>query len=363
MSTVKIALVGDIMCGDEFWNTGFGVRSQIDRYGYDYLDPEIVRLLQSHDAVIGNVETVLSSKGEKTGSMRSMYMRGRPSSAELLRKWGLTAANVATNHILEHGIEAARDTAANLKKAGIAVSGSGHDDSFISGIEPVITKAGTLEIALIGACLRKEKYAFNGGGTVEELLSKVREAAAPGRIVVVSLHWGNEYIDRPALWQKKLSSRIIEAGAHIIAGHHPHVVQGVHYDGKALTAYSLGNFIFGGTFSDTSWSMVLSVEFSRDGISGYEIYPIINDAENRPASASGNERVRLHEEIKRRNRLTERPENEWETESSYSHSVELLDRESRKDLWRALLKNLLRINPLFWPQIFWRPFKRRLGRW
>ena len=98
---IKLAFVGDIMCGDSFSLMGKGAATMIDRYGVDFLPAEIVDVFKSHDMVMGNIECVLSDAGRKENSLRKRHMRGRSETAKLLADWGLTVANVANNHILE----------------------------------------------------------------------------------------------------------------------------------------------------------------------------------------------------------------------------------------------------------------------
>jgi hypothetical protein len=67
--------------------------------------------------------------------------------------------------------------------------------------------------------------------------------AAKHDLVVVLLHWGKEYADDPGGWRRVLARRLIDAGAHLVIGHHPHVLQGIERHRGGLIAYSLGNFL------------------------------------------------------------------------------------------------------------------------
>jgi len=254
------------MCGDSFYALGHGVSSSLKRLKGEFLRPEIVDFLRSYDMVFGNVECALSDVGRSDLSLRSIQMRGRPECAGYLAEWGVTVANVANNHILEHGYEAACDTVKQLHKAGIKTIGSGRDGTFQEGIQVAQVEHAGQTISLIGICFRQEKYAFNGGADLAATIETIKTLSDDNRLVIVSAHWGDEFIDRPSIEQKRIAQEFINAGATLIIGHHPHVVQGIENLGGRLVAYSLGNFIFDSFLEDTRWSIILSVEItgSRD---------------------------------------------------------------------------------------------------
>lgn len=93
--------------------------------------------------------------------------------------------------------------------------------------------------------------------------------------LIVSLHWGNEYLPQAEKWRLDLAHQLVDAGADIIHGHHPHVWQGVEdYQGKKIY-YSLGNFIFDQSWSwETSHTNIIRLTLSRDSILNEEITPI-----------------------------------------------------------------------------------------
>lgn len=339
----------------------------LDRYGADFLPEETVRLLRSHDLVCGNIECVLSDVGRREYSLRRLHMRGRPHTAALLAQWGFTVGNVANNHILEQGLPAAADTVVQLKKAGLAVIGCGQSEDFRKGPPRFIR----MELSgqgfyLAGICLRQERYAFEGDGTLEEILNEVKRLRSrePSAIVILSIHWGEELIEYPSLMQRQLADRFEEAGVHLVIGHHPHVVQGIDARKETLAAYSLGNFIFDSFSERTSWSVLLSVETEGGRICGWRAIPIVRGEDFRPFPASGEDKELYEREIARRNRLAgESIENPSAYEASYRQRVQELCRESRRNLRRRLWKRFFRFRPIFWPQILLRPIQRRLGIW
>jgi poly-gamma-glutamate capsule biosynthesis protein CapA/YwtB (metallophosphatase superfamily) len=363
---VRLAFVGDIMCGDSFSLIGRGAAAMIDRWGGRFVDEAIVDSLRGHDLALGNIECVLSDAGRKENSLRRLHMRGRPQTCGLLADWGLTVANVANNHILEQGPEAAEDTVLNLKLAGLDVIGAGADGRFGRGLSFIRKKIKDTVFYLSGVCLRREQYAYDGGADVTNVVSAVEKlrAAQPDAVIVLSVHWGNEYIEYPSLEQRWIARQLARAGAKLIIGHHPHVVQGVDQINGTLVAYSLGNFIFDGFSRATGWSMILSVSVCDGKIDSVETLPIERKSDFRPALAVGLRYSEYLAEIARRNALcSEMPSDPTAWERDYRQKVRLLCQDSRKLLWRSLAGRFFRFRPVFWPQLLFRPLQRRLGAW
>lgn len=363
MRTARIACIGDVMCGDQFMKLGRGAGSNIDKYGPDFLPREVVAVFRAHDAVLCNVECVLSDVGRREYSLRSLQMRGRPGTAKYLAQWGITAAHLANNHILEHGVEAARDTARNLEEAGIRVVGAGPNGSFDAGVTATRMRVSQVPLSIVGACFHSGRYAFRPA-TFEQVLERVGAEARQGQVVIVSAHWGEELIDRPNLWQQQAARDLIGAGAKLVAGHHAHVFQGLYADRGSLVAYSLGNFLFDGESDLTKWSAILSVSIGEEGVLEWKAIPVRAGQDCRPTLASGEEQAALEREIARRcDLVAEMPQEPEVYEQLYSRELKLLDGASRRQMWRAFLKDWRRHRPLFLPQALLRPVRRRLGIW
>ena len=362
MSKIKIACVGDIMCGDSFYALGQGVRSALDRHGGDFLPDKIVDVLHGHELVLCNVECVLSDIGRKENNMRRLHMRGRPEAAEWLAQWGITVANVANNHILEQGVGAAVDTVRQLQSAGIKTVGAGEKECFQSGIGTVTLTFGDQSVTILGACFHSGKYALSS--ELNEVLSLIRAEARRGNMVIVSVHWGDELIDRPSIWQRQVAREFVNTGASLIAGHHPHVVQGLDSCDSALTAYSLGNFIFDGFLEATGWSVILSVTISGKKVIKWETIPILRGEDYRPTLARGERKDEIQREITRRCNLSKQEiVNSKEYEIRYISELRSLEAESRHRLWWYVAKRFVSYRTIFWPQFLARPIQRRTGLW
>lgn len=358
-----MAFVGDVMLGDSFFALGQGVASSVDKYDAGFLKDEILAKFAEHDLVFCNVESVLSDIGRRSWSLRARHMRGRPRSADLLARWGIKVANVANNHIFEQSFPAAIDTVENLQRAGVGVVGCGGEKKFKGDGEPLVLDCGSQNIAVLGLCLRQEKYAFSGDMVVEHAEKVVSDCAAKNQAVVILIHWGDEFMDRPRLEQRNLAKKFIDQGACLVIGHHPHVVQGVEQIGDGLVAYSLGDFIFDGITDDSKWSFILSVEIFGRKVKSWRCIPVVRDEEHRPLFACGERHKSIESEIDRRCRLLKESVFDQKYEKAYVVERERLNSQARRRLYRVLAKRFLSFNPAFWPQILWRPVQRRIGKW
>jgi poly-gamma-glutamate synthesis protein (capsule biosynthesis protein) len=358
---LKIACIGDVMCGDSFYTLGQGVASALDRFGKKFLQDEIVDVFHNHDLVLCNVECVLSDIDRKENSLRRLHMRGRPQAAEHLAHWGITVAHTANNHILEQGLGAAVDTVQKLQSAGIKTVGAGKNGCFQSGIEAINVALGKQLVTIVGACFHKGKYAFTSN--LNEVLTSIETEANKENLVIVSVHWGDELMDRPSIWQKQAAQEFISAGASLVIGHHPHVVQGIGMVNRGLVAYSLGNFIFDSFLDDCAWSIVLSVTISDKTIVDWEYLPIKKNSDHRPSIATGKYKEDIQKEVERRCKLLNGEFPPQQYTDKYKSEFQTLDAQARRTLRREILRQILDIKPVYWPQILWRPIQRRVGKW
>ncbi|GAG31325.1 unnamed protein product, partial [marine sediment metagenome] len=131
----------------------------------------------------------------------------------------------------------------------------------------------------------------------KRMVAAVRAARQRADVVVVSCHWGIEYTPYPNASQQELAQTLVDAGAALIIGHHPHVVQSLGYRQGAFTAYSLGNFVFDQGFSEeTSQGLVLRCLLDASGVKMVEFLPVrITDCQ--PALMSPEDGASLLERI------------------------------------------------------------------
>jgi len=351
------------MFADSFYAIGNGVAASLKKYGTRFLRSEIVEYLSGHDIVFCNLECVLSNINKKTSRLRSLHMRANPKAACYLANWSITVVNVANNHILEHGRDCAVDTVNRLRSAGIKIVGAGRKGTFERGLQRAELVINNQTVTVLAICLLKEKYAFDGGAKLNEFLREVHSLSGQNKFTIVSVHWGDELIDRPGALQLDIGQQFLNAGANLVIGHHPHVPQGVEHRDGGLIAYSLGNFIFDSFLKDTNWSYILTVRVSGKEITEWNCIPVEKDDDHRPRFAEGKKKYQLEQEIRRRCELLNSKTASVLYEQKYYSDFKALDLSARYKLWLHLLKKMPEVNFVFWPQILLRPLQRRLGLW
>ena len=203
-----------------------------------------------------------------------------PESSETLRSAGFDLLSLANNHTLDAGVPGLLETSSRLKASGIEPLGVDPD--------PTIHKANGLRIAFMALNL------VPGGidSDIGEAEDMMRAARALADVVIVSVHWGLEYHLEPSLAQERMAHQLSQAGADLVLGHHPHVVQPLEIvrQGEAdsqrdtLVAYSLGNFVFDQFDERTRQGLALRVFVDQKGLRAVQALPV--EAGTRPRLAS-----------------------------------------------------------------------------
>lgn len=223
---IRILTVGDTMLGR---SVGIAYASGIDLFAPFRNAKE--ELLASSDIVIANLEGPITNT--KECQQKEIVFSFDPSVARMLAENGITHVSLANNHSFDcfgHGLS---DTKKYLSEAGVVYVGGG-----------AVSESATTTV------VRGKKIAIMGiDRTIDSTKSEVvfehvQNLAQTHEYVIVEVHWGNEYELIESEDQKILAHGLIEAGANVVVGHHPHVVQPIEfYNGKPIF-YSLGNFIF-----------------------------------------------------------------------------------------------------------------------
>lgn len=243
--TPKLTLVavGDLQLGDSPTTVGYGFYSRYRGRPLDVLFDEVRPLMDGADILFGNLETTLVPADPGEPSRASLQLRGEPEFAKALRRTGFTVLNVANNHAVQHGSQTFHSTIATLRDAGIACCGIRGTDGWTT--EPVMLQQGA--VGILGYCLRPRQYGPEvppyAEGSRDEICRDVRRLRESSVTVVVSLHWGEEFVTMPSKDEISLAHAIIDAGAVLLLGHHPHVIRPVERYGHGTIVYSLGNFL------------------------------------------------------------------------------------------------------------------------
>lgn len=345
---ITLMAVGDIMLGDHPICIGHGVSATIEKRGPTFPFLNVASILRSGDIVFGNLEAVLSNKAVNKKSLSSIQMRASPYAVEGLTSAGFNILSLANNHILEHGEEALLETTSILPQHNIKYVGV--DSNITKAREPLIIDVKSISIAFLAYCLIPDRTAYISIDDPGEICLDVRKAKSQADIVVVSLHWGNEYVEKPSPFQIKLAHQIIDSGANVILGHHPHVLQGVESYKSGIIAYSLGNFIFDMIFlGETRNSAVLECRLSKEGVMGCRVLPVYIDDQYVPylLQGEGGEALlmkldKLSSELKEENLA-----NYEEKEREYKKEVGVLRKRASRMMARYFISNIHRYPPRF----------------
>jgi Putative enzyme of poly-gamma-glutamate biosynthesis (capsule formation) len=279
-----LAAAGDIQVGEAQAAEIIAGRSSLE----SLIAPEVLARIRGADFAVANLESPVSGRGEPNPKKRYQF-RMPPGSSSMLRDAGFDLVLLANNHGFDYGPEAFDDTLRDLEAAGLLEVGAGRDAAEAQAARVFDAKGGQ-KLAFVGlAFYPNERYGFTLGDAAagpgrpgiavdeEAALAAVRAAAAAGATVVVMAHGGTEYQTRPSAAAVSLYDRLAEAGAALVLGGHPHLLQGCAARNGGLIEYSLGNFVF--TYEEepkSAWKSGL-VDFLIYGgkARGVRLFPIV----------------------------------------------------------------------------------------
>ena len=238
----------------------------------------LLHVLDAADLALGNLEVPLTDVDNPQRA--DIVLRGDPALIPDVAALGLHAVSLANNHCGDHGWPALRALADALEQAGVRALGIGRDRD--EAFAPHLLHAGGLDVAVVTAtCVGLDRYLATAGhpgmagvrvattyepdaarlawepatppsihtevdgGDEARLLQAVRRGRELAPMVVVLMHWGVSWADRPERYQHELGRRLVEAGASAVLGCHSHTVQGVEVHDGAPIFHGLGSFVFG----------------------------------------------------------------------------------------------------------------------
>ncbi len=267
----ELLFVGDIMLSR-------GVEYYIQKVGggdYRYPFAKISDELRAADLLVGNLENPISSRGKNQGSAYSF--RANPKALDGLSFAGFDVLSLANNHMWDYGTEALEDTVGFLGEWGMKGVGAG--GNYAEANSPVFaelpdgTRIAFFSFTNLMPRSLEATETRPGLSQFEPELIKERIFGVQNQadIVVVLPHWGEEYETSANEFQKRFARELVNAGADLVVGHHPHVVQEVELWKQGWIAYSLGNFVFDQRFSDdTKQGLILRVKVQDRKIASVE---------------------------------------------------------------------------------------------
>ncbi len=275
----SLIFVGDIMVAE--------TPGELIARGEDPFQP-FAALLSSHDVRIGNLECVVATTG--TAEEKPYTFRADPRTLPVLKRH-FDAVSLANNHSGDFGKAAFAEQLALMDTAGLPYFGGGRDAT--AAHAPWIVERNGVRIALLGyvefkprsfeADASRPGVAWSGedDDVIEDIIAARRVHRAD--IVIPFMHWGWEDEPDPSPRLRAFARHMIDAGADMVVGGHPHVTQGAeYYRGKPII-YSLGNFLFNGfdtPATTTGW--VLSARVDRTGVVDWRTHVARLDANGVP---------------------------------------------------------------------------------
>jgi hypothetical protein len=294
--TIRVSAVGDCTFAAEIGmiNTPGTFPREFEDHGRDpaWFFSSVQSILAKDDLTIANLETTLTTAREPALPGRPRF-RGKPEYAAILPASSVELVNFANNHSHDFGQRGYDETVNVVRAVGVGVSGDELVDTrTIKGVEIV-------------------NLGFTGGDEVilPRVVKRIKALKTGNNLVIVSFHWGAEGSYEPNEVQHQLGHAAVDAGADLVIGTHPHVLQGIEtYRGRHIL-YSLGNFVFGGHGNPADMDAIIYQEAfaEQDGRMGpgeMTVFPVrissvTTHNDYRPVLLSGDERERVLAKVKK----------------------------------------------------------------
>lgn len=244
--TVKITAVGDCTLGtDVDFETDTNFDTVYKKNDASYFFKRALKYTGEDDLTIANLEGPLTSVTEATDKGENSYnFRGNTSYTKILQKGSVEVVNLANNHSFDYGSDGYTETKKVLDKAKIG---------YACG-DLVYTK--TVNNIKVGF------FGINATAGYDDAASMLKQdiKTLEGEdcdLIIAEFHWGTEGNYDPDTEQVELAHKAIDAGANLVIGAHPHVLQGIEVYKDAYILYSMGNFVFGGNDNPRDYATML----------------------------------------------------------------------------------------------------------
>lgn len=279
VSSVLLAAAGDVMFDR-------GVRTVVAEAGAGWPLSAVADIFSGADLGFVNLETALSDRGQPLPG-KGIWFRSDPRFAQELRDAGISVVSLANNHSLDYGREAFCDTLAALSAVGVAACGGGRNIQ--EARRPAIVRKNGLVISFLAYSeLAPIFWSYTDPETFiaeadrpgipdwreDQILSDIRRAKSMSHHVIASFHWGDEYSLVPAERQVALARAAVDAGASVVLGHHPHVLQPVEVYRNGVIFYSLGNLVFDQRRAHTTDSLIALLSLTPYRVEVVQLIPV-----------------------------------------------------------------------------------------
>ncbi len=276
---VTVGFTGDILFDDEY-----SVMANLEKRGGDLstaISRETLDVMNAMDIMVVNNEFPYTERGQKAPN-KIFTFRADRDTVRYLNEMGADVAVLANNHVCDFGLDGLYDTLDTIEEAGIVPIGAGRNLTEAS--RPAYYIVNGMKIAILAATQMERMTIPDTPGATEEsggtfrcwtgdlIYDKIREAKENADFVIVCVHWGTEKESQPDTYQLSQAPKLAEAGADLIIGDHPHVLQGITYFGDVPCVYSLGNFWFNSSTLDTG---IYKATIDRNGLKSLRFIPAV----------------------------------------------------------------------------------------
>lgn len=252
-----------LFAGDIFFDRA--IRRGMERRGTEYFWEPIKPLLNSYEFKVGNLEGPIWETASTT--LDTMTFAFQPELVRPLKDLGFTALSLANNHALNQGRAGLENTRRTLEAWKVISFG---DPNNLAEASYWAGELGSRRIALVG----EHDLIANGQQDIEKVIGRLK---GEGYFVIVYPHWGAEYVTTIPADERMRAHRLIDSGADLIIGAHPHVVQPIEVYRDRVIFYSLGNLLFDQYFSaDTMRGLMVGMELTSSSMK-FTLYPTMQD--------------------------------------------------------------------------------------
>lgn len=260
-------------CGDIIWSTH--VDAVARKHGIGYPFQKVAPLLKQADCVVANMEGCISTRGTRMDKEHTF--RAPTVLASALRRAGIGIVTLGNNHAKDYGSIALLDTFEHLQRAGVRWVGAGANAEEAS--QPIWIEEKGIRIAVVSFTAVVPQDFPAGKGTpgvavLDHVVPCLLENRRRADVVIAVPHWGTEGIHTPSPKQRRIAHVLSESGAHLVVGHHPHVVQGYERIGKTHVLYSVGNFVHTPRSIAARRAAILWAEVYPDGVHHLRVIPL-----------------------------------------------------------------------------------------
>ncbi len=263
-----------LFAGDVGLAEGYAIYESLKQRGGEItaaFNQETLDVMRNADIFMVNNEFTYTTRGVPTQDKQYTF-RTNPDNVRYLFDMGVDIVSLANNHVYDYGEQSLIDTIDTLEKVEMPYVGAGMNID--EAVKPTYFIANDMRIAIVSATqIERQDNPDTRGATQDSpgtfrcwyndrVLEVISEARDCSDYVIAYIHWGTELQEQTDWAQDELAPKLAEAGADLIIGDHPHILQRLDYIGNVPVIYSLGNYWFNSKLLDTG---MLGVTLNTDG--------------------------------------------------------------------------------------------------